>query len=270
MVNSSFLEVTRWRRNLFYLPSGKAGEEFIEELTKLYRHFNSGTAFEPIALTLATLIFPLLLQKPSPKSRSKDHVRFLEKRLVQWKLGKIKELLCEGRAIQGRLSSKKKSFAQKKEKRFIALMERGKVSLALKCIGSQDSLLEVSQDVLDDLKQKHPEGQPAEPDSLLQGPLGRKLVEEVIFENIDSDAIYKAAKNVSGAAGPSGGDADLWQRLLCSKQFKKKPADLCAELADLAKKVEHTSSSPNIPACLCSQSSCASRQKARCASNWYR
>ena len=38
--------------------------------------------------------------------------------------------------------------------------------------------------------------------------------------------VYDAAKKVSGAAGPSGADVDLWTRLLCSKQFKKKPAEL--------------------------------------------
>ena len=122
-------------------------------------------------------------------------------------------------------------------------MERGKVSSALKCIGSQEtSLLDVSQDVLEDLKLKHPESQPAVPESLLQGT--PKRVEEVIFENIDSDAIYKAAKHVNGAAGPSGADADLWLRLLCSKQFKKKPANLCAALADLARKLNTRSVHP--------------------------
>ena len=35
----------------------------------------------------------------------------------------------------------------------------------------------------------------------------------------------------------SGADADLWTRLLCSKQFKKKPSELCAAIADVAKKL---------------------------------
>ena len=54
---------------------------------------------------------------------------------------------------------------------------------------------------------------------------------------IDANMVYDAAKKVSGAAGPSGADADLWTRLLCSKQFKKKPAELCAAIADVAKKL---------------------------------
>jgi hypothetical protein len=42
---------------------------------------------------------------------------------------------------------------------------------------------------------------------------------------------------VNGAAGPSGGDADMWKRLLCSKQFKKKPAELCYALANVGRKL---------------------------------
>ena len=72
-VSAAYLEVVRWRRNVFNLPKGKAGEDFIEELTKIYRHFNDSTAFESIALTLSALIFPLLLQKPAPTSKARDH-----------------------------------------------------------------------------------------------------------------------------------------------------------------------------------------------------
>ena len=55
------------------------------------------------------------------------------------------------------------------------------------------------------------------------------LSQEVIFENIDGNLIYNCSKKTSGAAGPSGADADVWKRILCSKQFKTKPAVL-AEL----------------------------------------
>ena len=237
-VNSVFEEVVRWRRNLFYLPTGKAGESFIEELKKLYTCFNNGSDLQPVALTMASIIFPLLLQKPSPNSKSKDHTRFLEKRLAQWKQGRIEELLEEGRAIQNRFSAKKKTTAQKKEARFIALMEQGRVSAALRCIGCQEtSLVDVSEPVLNELKKLHPKSQPTSEDSLLQGPLKRKLVEEVIFENIDAIAIQKSAKHVNGAAGPSGADAHQWQRLLCSKQFKRKPSGLSAALAEFARKL---------------------------------
>ena len=117
-------------------------------------------------------------------------------------------------------------------------MEEGRISAALRCIGSQEtSVLDVTPDVLNELKDKHPEAKSASTESLYKGPLPKKLVEEVVFENIDANSIFKAAKKVSGAAGPSGGDASLWHKLLCSKQFKKKPAELCHALAVLSRKL---------------------------------
>jgi len=69
-------------------------------------------------------------------------------------------------------------------------------------------------------------------------------VEQVIYEEINGTQIYKAAKSVSGAAGPSGADADLWIRLLCSKQFKSKPAELCKALAAVARKLNTSEVNP--------------------------
>ena len=87
-----------------------------------------------------------------------------------------------------------------------------------------------------ELQKKHPEPRDIEIESLYQRQPDRR-VEDVIYENIDADAIHKVAKKVNGAAGPSGADSDMWQRLLCSKQHKKKPAELCQAVADLAKKL---------------------------------
>ena len=42
---------------------------------------------------------------------------------------------------------------------------------------------------------------------------------------------------MQGAAGPSGADAELWKRILCSKQFKSKPAKLCVAVGNFAKKL---------------------------------
>ena len=244
-VDCAFLEVVRWRRNLFKLPTGKAGEDFIEELTRMLDRFASGTVFEPFALTLASIMFPLLLQKPSINSKTRDHVRYLEKRLVLWKSGKLRDLIEEGRAIQKRFSRKKKANHMKQEQRFITLMEQGKVSAALRCIGSQQTgLLDVSPEVLQDLKSKHPEPREANAEALINGPLPRKTAEEVIYEDLDAEAIFKAAKKMNGAAGPSGADADMWKRILCSRQFKRKPADLCKVLACIARKLNTTVVNP--------------------------
>ena len=75
----------------------------------------------------------------------------------------------------------------KQQARFVARMEEGRISDALRCIGSQEtSVLDVTPDVLTELKEKHPEGKKASSECLFKGPLLKKLVKEVVFENIDA------------------------------------------------------------------------------------
>ena len=58
---------------------------------------------QPIALKAAMVLLTVGLQKPSQKSKAKDHQECLAKRLVLWKEGEIDILLREGRMIQKRL-----------------------------------------------------------------------------------------------------------------------------------------------------------------------
>ena len=60
---------------------------------------------EFIALKVAIVLLALCLQKPGPKSKSKDHQDCLAKRLVLWKKGEVDTILREGRMIQRRLGN---------------------------------------------------------------------------------------------------------------------------------------------------------------------
>ncbi len=234
-VNRAYSIIVRWKRNLFKVPTGKAGREFIEEVSNTITLFNSGSHLESVALTMTMIIFPLLLQKPSPTSKAKDHMTYLQRRLELWRSGEISKLLKEGSAIQKRLCNSKKSI-EHHDKVFARLMLQGKVSAALKWVGSQKSTIhDINDDIIDVLKSKHPKPAPPTISSLIKGPLTE--VEDVIFEHIDSNLISKVAKGVNGSAGPSGADADMWKHLLCSRQFKKKPEQLSQSIADLAKKL---------------------------------
>ena len=55
------------------------------------------------------LILVTALQKPSMKSKAKDHQECLTKRLALWKEGEIKSLLREGRSIQKRILKTKRA-----------------------------------------------------------------------------------------------------------------------------------------------------------------
>ena len=63
-LEASYSEVVHWRLNSFKVPLGKAGKEFVHELSRLFLAFASASSMESIALK-ATIVLPiLLLQKP--------------------------------------------------------------------------------------------------------------------------------------------------------------------------------------------------------------
>ena len=81
-------ECVYWRRNLFLLPSGIAGKQFIEECTRLINDWANNAPLKPIALKALMIMPSLLLQKVSKTSKAKDHsgqlketVRHVERRV---------------------------------------------------------------------------------------------------------------------------------------------------------------------------------------------
>ena len=108
-VNMAYDETVKWKRNIFLVPTGKIGQSYIEELTKTIQLFTTASKLEEVALTMVMIMPALLLQKPSRKSKSKDHIFHLEKRLGWWREGNIDLLIREGRAIQARMENRKES-----------------------------------------------------------------------------------------------------------------------------------------------------------------
>ena len=97
--------MVHWKRNIFTVPSGKAGKEFVRELTTLFSSHAQASALERIALKVVTVASVLLLQKPHPASKCKDHSKALSRRLEAWRAGNINDLLLEGRTLQNHLRS---------------------------------------------------------------------------------------------------------------------------------------------------------------------
>jgi len=85
------------------IPRGKVGKTLIAEVTRLIRLFNSSKRWEPVAIHMLQVFLPLLLRKPSLKSKNREHVKYLNKRMEWWKHGNLEELISECEAIQKRL-----------------------------------------------------------------------------------------------------------------------------------------------------------------------
>ena len=245
MINEAYEDITHWRRNLFKVPSGKAGKAFVTEIARLLRAYAEAGALEAIALKSAMVLPALLLQKPSASSKAKDHIQCLDRRLKLWREGDINSLVQEGRAIQSRfLRNMQKSQAQT-ALTFAKLMMEGKVKAALHHVSNQsrggilhmDSQVDLdgSDTVREILKKKHPPGKPIVPSAIIPPEVPVKEHHPVIFEDLNGSLIRSIALRTSGAAGPSGMDSSAWRRM-CSS-FHNACSELCTAMASVGKRI---------------------------------
>lgn len=248
IVNDAYAEVVHWRRNYFTVPFGNAGKKFVSELSQLYLAFGSASTLEAVALKAATIFPILLLQKPSRASKTKDHIKCLERRLANWCNGDLDELLRECRVIQQQQRLPKSGSSKTNNnlaRNFAKLMFMGKCKAALNLLSKEEKggFLHLddptnpnspdSPTVKDVLISKHPIGQPAYSNCIISSE--PQDPHQVIFESLDANTIRSAALGVNGAAGPSGLDAHGWRRLCTS--FKGASNDLCDSLASVARRI---------------------------------
>ena len=236
-IDKLYLEIISWQKNLFLLPRGKVGKEFLSELTRLINLFNRKTVWSDVALSLVHIFIPFMLQKPSIKSKAKNNGKYLAKRLEWWKNGNLELLLNECSEVQSRLRKNTEGEAQGKRKAFCRLMLQGKISKALKYIdNSTDATLgvhSINDEIISTLQEKHPDPGPVTEEALL--PKAPETPEEVIFEPIDAEKIIRATRKINGSGGPTQVDADNWKHMLCSKFFTTQSESLAQAIADLTK-----------------------------------
>ena len=237
-IKSTYEEIIKWRKNLFLLPRGKAGTDFIKELTRLLYLFIDDTKWFRVALSLVHIFLPMMLQKPSSNSKARENAKYLEARLKLWSEGKISLLMKECKEIQTRLAEKLEKKKENKDKAFTRLMLLGKIGPAMKYINNEDQTLGVhplNETIKNILQEKHPKKQDVSNDILL--PASAPTPHPVIFEEIDATKVHTAALHLSGSGGPTLIDADGWKRILCSKAYGNASMNLCQGIADLAKKL---------------------------------
>ena len=129
-------EVVKWKRNVFLIPSGKVGDHFVSETSRLLRAFGESTPLESVAFTAVMVMPHLLLQKPHSRSKVKDHVKCLERRSSLWQQGDIPALLLEGRTIQQKLPNtfSGDDHTERLAKSFSKRIRKGSVKSALRML----------------------------------------------------------------------------------------------------------------------------------------
>ena len=85
-------QIVYWRKNIFMVPIGASGKKFIDEIFRLLNLWANDTPLKNTALNTIHVMPALLLQKPSKTSKTKEHLKALERRLRLWEEGNITDL----------------------------------------------------------------------------------------------------------------------------------------------------------------------------------
>lgn len=112
-LDEAYITVVRWKRNLFKVPYGNLGRDFVSELARLFREYANSSALEAVAIKAAMTMPSLLLQRPHNKCKEKENTACLKRRLSQWREGDISTLLKEGQSIQDRLKQQRHNKLEK-------------------------------------------------------------------------------------------------------------------------------------------------------------
>ena len=215
-VTCCYDEVVHWRKVLFRIPQAKCGRAFVAEQVRLFRAYAVGSALENFALKAAMIMPVLLSQRPHVRSKEKDHVTHLTRRLSLWSRGDIHSLVSEGRTLQGLFSKSKRnksiSDASSVARIFSQLMMSGKVKAALRLLSSDcnGKVLPFNSDVLESLVKKHLKKRPPVPSTLVDHSVDSP--HSILFDQLDAVRVRRVALKLHGAAGPSGLDALAWRR----------------------------------------------------------
>ena len=216
------------------VPYGKTGRDFIDQLTKLIDDWNNRSPMQHLALKAAIVLLATALQKPRQRSKAKKHQECLEKR---WRNGEIESLLREGRMIQRRLLRSNKNDPPNKARIFAKLVMEGQINSALRYLSKDDSggVLPLTDDVVRQLRETHPDAQRAKLGSLLFGPV--EDMPDSVYQEINGEFVREAAFRTKGSGGPSGVDANGFKRILASKSFKRSSINLCESIATLTRRL---------------------------------
>ena len=145
----AYEKIVYWKRNLFSLPYGQAGNSFIDEISRLMNKWIHESPLKDIAFKGIMVMLGLLLQKPSRKSKSKHHLKSLENRMK------------EPETIQKDLKvSNTQSTNTEISNKFTRESRKCNIYSAMKLLpdNMQNGILPLNHQTLYQIKQKHPHG----------------------------------------------------------------------------------------------------------------
>ena len=145
-------------------------------------------------------------------------------------------VIREGGILQSCIAKFKGPNQPDKAKVFTKLVLEGQINSALRFLSEtlNGGVLTLTDDVMTQLKQKHPKPQPAKLGSALFGPFNDEIPES-IYSEINGEMVRQAALRTKGAGSPSDVDAYGFRRMLACKSFKQSSIRLCDAIATMAR-----------------------------------
>ena len=243
-VSDIYENVKTWRNNMFEIPAGTQAKKFIGLMNFWLDQFNKETPWQGIALKVFMIIPNLILQKPSKKSKTKQHIQLIHDRLLLWESGQFSEIYRECKLIQRKLLKSKKEDANF-EKLFVRFILLGKVNPAIRLLNKNSckGVLPMNEENLNLLYEKHPKGAPVYKGSLLHGPIVD--IPKTFYDNIDEIMIEKVIARTHGAAGPSNVDGHFF-RQICSRRYREEGSIMKQNIATFARKLASETVDPAI------------------------
>ena len=158
--------------------------------------------------------------------------------LVLWREGEIDKLLREEQII--RLCDSQRVDQPNAAKVFcepcyVRANQLRPCVIFVKMMRGEGDVLPLSDDVMAQLREKHPSPQKARLGSLLFGPV--EDVSDSIYQQIKGEMVRDAALQTKGSGAPSGVYANGFRRILASKSSKKSGTDLCAVIASMTRRL---------------------------------
>ena len=154
-----------------------------------------------------------------------------------WKKGQIDRLMREGHFIQARLPKTASRKPQDEARIFANLIMEGQIKSAMRFLDKDGTreVLSLTEEIMNQLRQKHPEAQEATLRSLFFGPI--EEIPDTIFCKINGEMVREAALRTKGSGGPSGIDGVGVRRMVTCKSFKTSSVKLTDALALLTRKL---------------------------------
>ena len=112
----------------------------------------------------------------------------------------------------------------------------GQIDAALRFVSESSSggVLTLKDDLMEQLKEKHPNPQPAKLGSLLFGPID-DAIPETLYSEINGDMVRQAALRKKGAGVYQGSMPTVFVELWLAKSFKQSSSRPCEAIATMTK-----------------------------------